>query len=183
MAAIDASETRLFSAPSSFASVSSFASGHALQPSAEPANQTDTPAVQRATDMVVMQRPSRPPGLPATLEQATLQRTSEASELPLARPATPAPESSPALQASWEDATDLTQRTIAYREPVVMRAMAPAEMATSSDVAAQAAEVAVSRSGSHLDELAEQLWDRIHSRFRSELLVERERAGLLSDRR
>ena len=33
-----------------------------------------------------------------------------------------------------------------------------------------------------LEELADRLYDRIRTRFRSELLIDRERAGLLADR-
>ena len=73
-------------------------------------------------------------------------------------------------------------------DPVVQRqsaaetpAVAPVTAVTTS--AAAGGVDGAGRSDHELDELAHQLYDRFRSRIRAELLVDRERAGLVTDLR
>jgi hypothetical protein len=147
---------------------------------------TDRPAsLQRTTDLFVAAPSSAPTSARSMLQRSAdargLQSSADSIELPLARPLASSAEAHPfTLQGSWETPEVPLQRA-AYPpgEPTVMRA-------TVASMPAEAASTGLpgtSHAGAQIEELAEELWERIHSRFRSELLVERERAGLLSDRR
>jgi hypothetical protein len=77
--------------------------------------------------------------------------------------------------------TETLQR-VWYESPVAVSRLS--EGGVASDSSGPAASVASSEgSEAQMDELARKLYDRIRSRLKTELLVDRERAGFLTDLR
>jgi hypothetical protein len=106
---------------------------------------------------------------------------SHSTDLPLAPVIPPAIQRTIAALENGSSAPSIQQESV-----VVMQRQeaAPAPAAESAPAAAPAAGAeAVAQSEQHMDELAGKLYDRIRTRLRSELLVDRERAGFLTDLR
>jgi len=115
-------------------------------------------------------------------ETIPIQRSVAAGpELPLARSATPALHSS----TSWLSGLDLaTQITTIQRVPeTVTSGPAPSEAPATLTALAGESHAQSKTEETHLNELAAKLYDKIRSRLRHELLVDRERAGFLTDLR
>jgi hypothetical protein len=106
------------------------------------------------------------------------------TEMPLARSATSAMQASTAVMevdSPWAAATGV-QRAEEFNEPGPRPSEAPPMMSAGQPTAA-AAPATTRDEEAHIDELAGKLYDKIRSRLRNELLVDRERAGFLTDLR
>jgi hypothetical protein len=135
-------------------------------------------------------------------EAATVERSvATDTELPLARIAAPGVQAPPSVQAapSAQGAGSAQASTVVIeaRAPwatydtiqrATERGLPPAVSEAPSDIssgqpAAAASPAATNDDETHIDELASKLYDKIRSRLRNELLVDRERAGFLTDLR
>jgi hypothetical protein len=108
------------------------------------------------------------------------------NELPLAPVAAGVTAAVQRAAAAWEAQAMAAPTSDASFAPSVMvqrapQPEAPAVDGSSSSATAVAAAAASSDTEKDMDELAGKLYDRIRSRLRTELLVDRERAGLLTD--
>ena len=108
-------------------------------------------------------------------------------ELPLAPIAVGATPAAQRVAAVWDTEAEAAPRPGAAIVPSDMVQRTPASDAPAADVSPAAAAGATATatpagdSEKDMDELAGKLYDRIRGRLRTELLVDRERAGLLTD--
>ncbi len=135
-------------------------------------------------------------------EAATVERSAATdTELPLARIAAPGVQAAPSVQAaasaqgprSAQASTVVIEARAPWATSDTMqrapeRGASPAVSEAPSDIssgqpAAAASPAATNDDETHIDELASKLYDKIRSRLRNELLVDRERAGFLTDLR
>ena len=99
------------------------------------------------------------------------------SRLPLMRPAT-----SPGQQQPMPPTAEPAVQRAEDPPPPPSPPVAPSPPSTGGEPAAPAPAMPPAGGGQNLDELGRQLYDRIRDRLRAELRLDRERAGMASDR-
>jgi hypothetical protein len=137
-----------------------------------------TPMRPANLPLVSIERP--PGGTYQSPGPPEVESAAGAGDLPLA-PSMPA-----VIQRA--SAAAATAASVAPMEPpafvaVQRRAAAPSDVSASSGSATSSTSAHEAHSDQAMDELAGKLYDRIRTRLRTELLVDRERAGLLTDLR
>jgi uncharacterized protein DUF4157 len=117
---------------------------------------------------------------------SSAESSTQGSQLPLA-PIVPATVqramAAVTAQAEAAEARAVTPLVMAQREPETASPSAPAAAAETAGETASAGAANDAQSEQSMDELAGRLYDRIRGRLKNELLVDRERAGFLTDLR
>src|SRR2546428_11836948 len=149
-----------------------------------PQQSTETSYPERPQQGVKDTRVSRGSGLPlAPRPGVALQRAAQALADSRAEPAEESPEQfAPTLQAAWYDSIAAGAGSLA--SSAMSPGAAAAGGAVGSALGAAASSLGHQQAAEpDMDELAGKLYDRIRTRLKTELLIDRERAGFLTDLR
>jgi Domain of unknown function (DUF4157) len=84
-------------------------------------------------------------------------------------------------KAKQDEEEGKAKQAVVAEGPTPIIAAAPTAPAESAGPAAQTAVLPHELDSAHLEELTQRIYDRLRSRLRTELLIDRERAGLLTD--